>query len=147
MVEAVPVRTLLVILLALPLLQPPGFCVCRLTMFAGRKAETSATIQATRTTQGCRCNNPNCRRHAASPRPVPQDSRPDCPAHCPAHPEYAVSRAPVLDAPAPSIDLVTDLVHAVPMLSMSPSTRPSLDPSPPPPDPGPLYLLDCQFRC
>lgn len=90
-------RRALMLLLALPLLSPPGFCLCRLEAFAPRQrqAERAATSHAP-TKPKCRCCRPLTKvaPHAKA-APCPDGSCPVVPhvPGCPASPVWQLTHA------------------------------------------------------
>jgi hypothetical protein len=107
-------RTILTLLLIVPYLFPPGFCICRLETFALRAARPAARPDPA---ESPRC--PCCRRCEAAPRWVEQTLRAALPERapdrshlpgCPANPARAVTRA----ASPPAAAAVDVAIAAVP---------------------------------
>ena len=163
-------RKAFVLLLALPMLLPPGFCVCRLEAFAPRPADRgseAATVrQDTRLLRTCGCGNPNCRQRREAARavqkktdlsgagalpdsPVERDRASTCPGNCPANPSYGISRAPHVQAATHLPDLFSvglcleASVPSAPACAFSAAAEFSS----PPQAHAPIYLLFCDFRC
>lgn len=102
-------RAFFMLLVAWPLLMPPGLCICRLEAFSPRPAGGQGVAAAqgqdgAPPTRGCRCCRNSAARDASpsktsscsndqSPTPCPQDQH--APA-CPASPEWQVTRASVV---------------------------------------------------
>ena len=150
-----------IILLALPMLQPPGFCVCQLTAFAGRGNEPATAARGTVNARTCNCRNPNCRHRrpdstsgqtqGATKRDHLPDRTPE-PDHspgCPAHPAYAINRAATYESPALFADLfVGGLIFAwTPSSDFEAPDGSYAAQLPLPAASPPLFLLVCDFRC
>ncbi len=159
-------RKVFVILLTLPMLLPPGFCLCRLDGIAVRKdtggKQPTAAAQETAADARCGCRNPNCQHRRPDARPaqnaventkgkVPapsplQDHSPGCPAH----PSYAISRAVAPDSLTRLADLPLGgmTIAWLPLDGHAPQgSPPAAFAVLPPAPPAPLFLLCCDFRC
>jgi hypothetical protein len=157
----------LVLLLVFPMLQPQGFCFCRLVPLILRaveqKSESSPpTTEETVTAPTCNCCDPNCRHRrshqdpaqktrSTSTDPSPgRDSEPKCPPGCPAHPSYAANRATTADESAPppvSVFPHGPRLVQVPQADLDPPIFAAAGHDLPPPLCAPRFLLCCQFRC
>jgi hypothetical protein len=155
-------RKVLVILLILPILQPKGFCFCRLVSLLVRTAEqkTELAAAAPETAKVCNCGSPNCP-HRRSPSKTTQKTKatrgdpapnpkPECPTGCPAHPSYAVTHAtkPADASPDPDSLLLGGL--SLPWVAppdLEPPTSTAAAHDLPPPLSAPLFLLCRDFRC
>jgi len=155
-------RKVFVILLTLLLLQPTGFCLCRLSACLPRAAErTNANTSADKDNafcQPCGCKHCQCRALAAKsashnlPSPNHESPAPDpdqYPPGCPAHPASAVTHVSTLANAIQFVDLCSTataslwlpLAEGCPDLLMSPFATQSHFLSPP------LFVLCCDFRC
>jgi len=160
------VRKALVILLVLPFLLPPGFCLCQLgTLLPGKAEWTDPSAAAAQDAPpcracGCGCGQSHCQpeetvasssghNSLAAPLQSPcQDSDQHTPG-CPAHPASVVTRASTL------VNLIqfADLCDAGLALQWSPlcascsgGVLPAVDATPYAPS-APLFVFCCAFRC
>jgi hypothetical protein len=147
------VRKILTLLLVLPLLQSPGFCLCRLFASAPEleQAADEAALDGSRCSPSCPCCRERAAREAATKEPANNLPVPE-PQHspgCPASSDYAINKAPIVDfSPQASEMLVADL--CCPGVDLFKLDRPVSWPggrASPDPSPGLLFLLCCNFRC
>lgn len=103
-------RKVVVTLLILPSLLPPGVCVCQVERFVLLNADRQGELAPAKAASACNCRNPNCRHRRVTtstgrfeapvrkhvPERVPENQHAPC---CPAHPSYAFTRAAAV-APA-----------------------------------------------
>jgi hypothetical protein len=140
------VRRVLLLLIACPMLLPPGFCICK---FVDVAPPTAAAKAETAPKQGCCC----CHRHAKPKAPAsPHPDAPSAPTKtpdeqhvpaCPAHPCWAIFRAATLPGSHNSALAAAVLVND-PLLSWEPScptlNRLIIATSDPPFSSAPLFL-------
>lgn len=154
-------RRLIVILLALPMLLPPGMCICQFqATFATPPAQSENSEEPV---ECCRCGNPNCHHQRSESTAksatdstghddVPAQKAPEHAPGCPANPCYLVHLAPKVEAKVLISDLIGDVLIATASASplMPPSPIPlrplEIDESPPPLFED-IFLLNCNFRC
>jgi hypothetical protein len=155
-------RKVFTILLALPMLLPPGFCLCRLGGDCRPQGqpgdEPTAVARKPMAAASCGCRNPRCQHRRTDsdptqkprenptgkvPNPTPQQ---DHAPGCPALPSYAVSRAITLDPLSQLADLPS-CGPAVTWLSLNGPVAEGKSPAAFAVLPAPIFLIYCDFRC
>jgi hypothetical protein len=138
---------ILALLAVLPMLSPPGLCICRWLESLRAAPAAVASGEAPAPPPGTRCC---CCPHEADEAPA-DESAPDVPTpqdrpRCPQCPDWELPAlakgevSPSLDAPLAGL---TEAIVAV----VVPLPSPLAADGPPLPAAAPLYLLCCDLRC
>jgi hypothetical protein len=133
---------IVVLLTALPMLAPPGLCLCRL-LEGGRSAPAAAEVaETTPPEEHCPCCVPHAATDAADEAP-PSPPPPRCP-QCPEREPQTLAKA---EAPAQAADLdAADWVAHTDLLPTPLAARHAPAPAPQAPA-APLYLLCRDLLC
>lgn len=154
------VRRVIVVLLVLPMLMPPGMCICQFQapFMAAFAAAASPSKDAEEPAACCRkCGRAKCRHQQQAPTQQTggqpsDDSRPESPEHapgCPAHPCYVIRMAPTVETKTlpGDVSLSHDVVDSrAPLPAIASSRDQAIDASPPA-CPEDIFLFVRNIRC
>lgn len=151
-------RRLMVILLALPMLMPPGICICQFqptfVTASSSSEDTEEPVVCCRKCGRAKCDHQKNTSSGQTPaRSDDSDPSPQSPDHapgCPANPSYSIRTTPTVEAKVSVGEIGFSCLaldsHTPFLVAMTSSRTRAIDASPPSASED-IFLLFCNIRC